>query len=87
MKDAGDAKVLKKAGLQALIDDPANVIGMEVAPRPATEMTGFSHKSSTAVARQILFEMGTHGLLRAFPAAPETTGNTVYGPLSDPAHR
>ena len=66
IKDTGDAKVIKKAGLQALLDDPANVIGMEIAPKPPTEMTGFSHKASTAVARQILFEMGAHELLRAF---------------------
>ena len=69
LKAAGDAKLLKKAGLQALIDDPANVIAMEIAPKPPTEMTGFSHKASTAVARQILFEMGSKALLRAFPAA------------------
>lgn len=69
LKDVGDAKTLKKAGLQALIDDPANVIGMKIAPKPPTEMTGFSHKASTAVARQILFEMRAQKLLSAFPAA------------------
>lgn len=74
LKDAGDAKVLKKAGLQALIDDPANTIEMEIAPKPPTEMTGFSHKASTAVARQILFEMGSRELLRAFPTALDQGG-------------
>ena len=69
LKDAGDAKVLKRAGLQALVDDPANVIEMEIAFKPPTEMTGFSHKASTTVARQILFEMGLRNLLAAFPAA------------------
>lgn len=66
LKHAGDAKVLKKAGLQFLIDDPANVITMKIAPKPPTEMTGFSHKASTAVARQILFEMQSRDLLSAF---------------------
>ena len=65
LKDTGDAKVLKKTGLRALIDDPANLIKMEIVPKPPTEMTGFSHKASTAVARQILCEMGSRDLLTA----------------------
>lgn len=69
LKDLGDAKTLKKAGLQALIDNPANVIDMKIALKPPTEMTGFSHKASTAVARQILFETRAQKLLSAFPAA------------------
>ena len=67
LKDVGDAKMLKKAGLQALIDNPANVIEMKIALKPPTEMTGFSHKASTAVARQILFETGAKELLKRLP--------------------
>lgn len=66
LKTTDDAKVLKKAGLQSLIDDRSNVIEMEIAPKQPPEMTGFSHKASTAVARQILFEMKSRELLRAF---------------------
>jgi len=43
---------------------------MKIAHKPPTEMTGFSHKASTAVARQILFEMSASDLLKAFPSTP-----------------
>lgn len=66
LKSTGDAKVLKKAGLQTLISDPSNLIEMKIAQKPPTEMTGFSHKASTAVARQILFETSSKKLLGAF---------------------
>ena len=65
VKAVGDAKVLKRAGLQSLIDISANVISMEIARKPPTEMTGFSHKASTAVARHILSDIGSQILLGA----------------------
>lgn len=54
LKAMGDAKILRKAGLQALIDNEAedNVFRMEIAKKPPTEKTGFSHKASTAVAEK-----------------------------------
>ncbi len=70
VRDAGDSIELKKAGLSSLIDDPENVIEMEIVRKPPTEMTGFSHKASAAVARQILFEMKSDSLLKAFPDPP-----------------
>ena len=70
VRDTDDGMELKKAGLVDLIADPANVMPMEIERKPPTEMTGFSHKASTAVARQILFEMKSESLLRAFPDMP-----------------
>ncbi len=63
----GDGTELRAAGLRALADEPANVIEMEIVSKPPTEMTGFSHKASTALARQILFEIDAARLLSAFP--------------------
>lgn len=65
VKDVSDAVVLKRAALQNLIDNPLNVIEMEIFQKPPTEMTGFSHKASTAVAKQILFETQSKSLLNA----------------------
>ncbi|MBC6436805.1 MAG: hypothetical protein GDA52_01410 [Rhodobacteraceae bacterium] len=70
LKTTGDALVLRSQGLQGLIDNPANLIEMDIAHKPPTEMIGFNHKASTAVARQILFEMHASALLKAFPFTP-----------------
>ena len=70
VRDTSDGVELRKAGLVALIENPANVMQMEIVQKPPTEMTGFSHKASTAVARQILFEMKSESLLGAFPNMP-----------------
>ncbi len=67
VKPTGDAKVLKRVGLQVLVDDPANVIEMEIARKPPTVAAGFSQKASTAVAQQILREKGLSTLAQAFP--------------------
>lgn len=68
VKAMGDATVLRRAGLQALIDndDPDNVLRMAIAEKPPTEKTGFSRKASTAVAQKILSEMESQDLHRAF---------------------
>ena len=68
LKAMGDAKILKKAGLQALIGNEAqdNVFRMEVAKKPPAEKTGFSLKASTAVAEKVLSEMESQDLYRAF---------------------
>ena len=70
VRDTSDGVELRKAGLVALIDDPANVMQMKIVQKPPTEMTGFSHKQSTFVARQILFELNSVSLIGAFPDMP-----------------
>jgi hypothetical protein len=68
IKDAGDSLVLLYRGLRTLIENPANVFPMDIAMKQPTEMTGFSHKASAAVARQVLFETQATALLSAFPS-------------------
>lgn len=68
VKDMSDAIILKRKGLKALADDSKNVFVLEIGKKPPTEMTGFSHKASTAVAKQILFEMGSKKLLDSIEA-------------------
>lgn len=70
VRDTSDGMELKKAGLVNLIAYPENVMEMEINRKPPTQMTGFSHKASAAVARQILFEMNSDSLLKAFPDMP-----------------
>ena len=65
IKDVSDAVILRRQAVAMLAEDPANVIPMEITKKPPTEMTGFSHKASTAVARQIIFEGGLQTLLSA----------------------
>lgn len=66
IKDVKDGVELRKRGLESLINNPSNLFVMEIARKPPTEMTGFSHKASTAVARQILFEIQSESLLASF---------------------
>lgn len=65
IQDAHDAVVLKRRGLQSIMNERANVFEMDIRQKPPTEMTGFSHKASTAVAKQILFEMKSTNLLKS----------------------
>lgn len=66
IRETGDGTELKRAGLQGFIDDERNVFSLNIPPKPPPQMTGFSHKASTAVARQILMEMNAEGLMSAF---------------------
>ncbi len=66
IKDTGDSQDILKAGVEELMMDTANVIEMELIRKPPTEMAGFSHKASAAVARQILQETSADSLLKAF---------------------
>ena len=66
IKDVKDGIVLKRQALTNLIANKENVFPMELSRKPPTEMTGFSHKASTAVARQIMWEMKSVQLLKAF---------------------
>lgn len=70
VRDTSDGLELKKAGLEELIADPENSIQMDLARKPPTEMTGLSHRASTAAARQILYEVRAQSLLKAFPDMP-----------------
>lgn len=66
VKDVNDGTELKKAGLQTLIDNPANLFKAKIAQKPPTEMDGFSKKASTTVARQILSDMPSENLMKNF---------------------
>ena len=70
VRDTSDGLELKKVGLEELIANPDNLIPMELARKPPTEMTGLSHKASAAAARQILYEVKAQSLLKAFPDMP-----------------
>lgn len=67
IRDTSDALEITRRGLRALTEDVDNVFDIAIARKPPTEMTGFSFKASTAVARQILFETKAANLMRAFP--------------------
>lgn len=68
LTDTGDAQNISQKGLAALVADTENVLPMEIAQKQPTEMTGFSDKASTALARQILSENEAETLLRVFPS-------------------
>ena len=63
IKDVTDAVELKRAGLKQLTENEANIFDVHIPRKPSTEMTGFSHKASTAVAKQLLFETKSTKLL------------------------
>ena len=69
VQSTGDGVILKKAALQKIVDDPVNVIPMNIVRKPPTVAAGFSLKASTAVASQILKERGLVALQSAFPVA------------------
>ena len=68
IRDVSDGTQITTAGMKTLSENPANVLEMEILRKPPTEMTGFSHKASTAVARQILQDIKAVGLLSTFPS-------------------
>ena len=61
--DVNDGVELKARSIRSLVSDSRNVFEINIAQKPATEMTGFSHKASTALAKQILFESKASRLL------------------------
>ncbi|MXX95892.1 MAG: hypothetical protein F4039_10725 [Gammaproteobacteria bacterium] len=63
IKDAKDAVELKRSGLKLLANDERNVFDIHIPQKPSTEMTGFSQKASTAVAKQVLSEAKSSSLL------------------------
>ncbi len=67
VKDVKDGTALKKVAVVNLMRDASNVFEMELARKPPTEMTGFSHKASTAVARRILLQTQSVALLQTLP--------------------
>ncbi|MCY3858978.1 MAG: hypothetical protein OXG25_08720 [Gammaproteobacteria bacterium] len=68
IQDVSDGTQITAAGMRLLSENPMNVLEMEILRKPPTEMTGFSHKASTAVARQILQDIQAEGLLSTFPS-------------------
>lgn len=64
--DVSDGTEIKKSGLKALAENSKNVLEMDIARKPPTEMTGFASRASVAVAKQILFEMESKELLSQF---------------------
>ena len=69
IKDVNDAVILKKQGIIELMNDPSNVLKMEIRKKPPAETTRFSHKPSTAIAKQILSEEKLSALYAAFDSA------------------
>ncbi|MGI9249722.1 MAG: hypothetical protein ACR2PR_00755 [Pseudohongiellaceae bacterium] len=67
IKQVSDGVVLKRRGLQELMDDSNNVLPLNIPQKPSGEMTGFSHKASAAVAKQVMSDQGLKRLLAAFP--------------------
>ena len=67
IRDTSDSLEIRRRGLNALAKDEDNVFEITIPRKPPTEMTGFSFKASTAVAKQILFEAKAATLMRAFP--------------------
>ena len=67
VRDVKDGTELSKAGLQALINNPDNVLKMRIATKPPTEVTGFSQKASTAVALKVLSDLDLDILLEKAP--------------------
>ena len=65
IESVGDAIVLKKGGLQRIVDNPENVFAMDIDDKPPTETTGLSLKASTTVARQILQDTNSATLRQA----------------------
>lgn len=66
IKPVSDGLTLKRKAVVELMEDPSNIFPMNLSRKPPTEMTGFSHKASTALAKQIMWEMKTSRLLNAF---------------------
>lgn len=59
-----DALLLRRSAVARLAAHPTCKLGMNLVSKPPTRMTRFSHKASTAVAKQILFEQKAAVLLR-----------------------
>lgn len=66
VQSTGDGVILKRTGLQYLIDSPENVVAMSIVRKPPTKSAESSEKASTALARQILSDLGSDELAQAF---------------------
>lgn len=64
MRRAKDALLISAAAVKRFADTPDCLIPLDIASKPHTRMTYFSHKASNAVAKQILFELESRILLR-----------------------
>ena len=65
IKQVSDGVVLKGKALREISQNPNNVFEVDIVPKPPTEMTGFSHKASVAVAKQIMFENKATTLIKS----------------------
>lgn len=65
IKTSGDALVLKKSGLKRIISEKDNVMSMNIAKKPSSELASESLKASSAIARQILYNTKSQTLLAA----------------------
>lgn len=64
LQPVADGLTLKRQALLDLMESDKNVLSIDLAKKPPTELTGHSKKASDAVARQILDEMNSSILLR-----------------------
>lgn len=65
MKTPNDSKVLKRRGLVKLIKNNKNVMPVDIAKKPPTDLAGYSKKASSSIAKEALIEMESKILLSA----------------------
>ena len=64
LRDSGDAIEIRRRAVKRVAADSNNVLEMNIPLKPPKEMTYFSRKASTAVAKQIMFEQKLQNLLK-----------------------
>ena len=65
----GDRTVLKKRALDLFISDPKNVLDMNIPKNPGKSPLHWSQKASTAIAKNIMKELGLSKLQKSTPSA------------------
>lgn len=58
-----DALTIKRQAVERFSMNPDNLVTMNIPHKPPKELTYFSHKASTAVARQLMIELNLTNLL------------------------
>lgn len=58
-----DALTIKRQAVERFSMNPDNLVTMNIPHKPPKELTYFSHKASTAVARQVMIELNLTNLL------------------------
>lgn len=66
VKQMSDGLQLNKSAIEFLASNSRNLISLDIAKKPSTRETGFSHKASTTVARQVMADMELSHLMEAY---------------------